>query len=132
MLSFAGALLLVATLQCHEAYADVTFDDTTAGKMLVELEQAENIRRQLALQEQMLAELGVTIVSIRETLAVQKEQIESASKVIEEQKKILDLKDQDCKAQVKAATPSFMDRMMSHIAAGGVGAIIAVIVVLII
>jgi hypothetical protein len=132
MLSCVSGLLLAAISPCHEVRADVSFDDATAGNIIVALERAENLRAQIDLQDKMVRELTGQVSSIRESVAVQKEQSEMAAKVIEEQKKLIDLKDQDCKAQVAAAKPSFVDRLLSHIAAGGVGAVLAVIAVLII
>lgn len=41
-----------------------------------------------------------------------------------------DMKDKACQEQVKAATPSFMDKLKSNFLAGGIGAVLAAVVIL--
>ena len=98
--------------------------------MVVELERNALLKEQLVLQEQMTRELSQQVESLKEIVRLQKEQIEASTNMIESQKKLAEAQDANCQQLVKAAKPTFMENVKSNVLAGGVGAVLAVVAII--
>ena len=93
MLRFAFALLLWGILPCHDGYAQgsVCFSEDVAGKMVMELERTANLGKQVALLEQGTAEMQAQLDILKETIRLQKEQVDAATVALEAQKKLAEV-----------------------------------------
>ena len=98
--------------------------------MVVELERNALLKEQLVLQEQMTRELSQQVDSLKEIVRLQKEQIDASNNMIESQKKMAEAQDANCRQLLKAAKPTFLDNVKSNVLAGGVGAVLAVVAIL--
>ena len=132
MLRFALAFLLWGILLCHDGYAQgsICFSEEVAGKMVVELERTANLAKQVGLLEQGTAEMQAQLDILKETVRIQKEQADMAAAALEAQKKLAEAQDANCQQLIKAVKPTFMDNLKSNVLAGGVGAVLAVVVIL--
>jgi len=132
MLRFALALLLLGILPCHNGYAQgaVCFSEDVAGKMVVDLERTANLGKQVGLLEQGTAEMQAQLDILKETIRIQKEQVDVATAALETQRKIAEAQDANCKQLIKEAKPTFIDNVKSNVLAGGVGAVLAVVAIL--
>lgn len=132
MLRFALASLLWGILLCNDGYAQgsICFSEEVAAKMVVELERTANLGRQVSLLEQGTAEMQAQLDILKETVRIQKEQVDVATAALETQRKFADAQDANCQQLIKAAKPTFMDNVKSNVLAGGVGAVLAVVAIL--
>jgi len=132
ILRFALAFLLWGILPCPDGYAQgpVCFSEDVAGKMVMELERTANLGRQVELLEQGTAEMQAQLDILKETIRIQKEQVDAATAAMEAQKKLAEVQDANCQQLVKAAKPTFLDNVKNNVLAGGVGAVLAVVAIL--
>ena len=130
--SYAIVLLLSAFLFCppNLRAGEICFSEEVAGRMVVELERNALLKEQLVLQEQMTRELSQQVDSLKEIVRLQKEQIDASNNMIESQKKMAEAQDANCRQLIKAAKPTFLDNVKSNVLAGGVGAVLAVVAIL--
>jgi len=98
--------------------------------MVVELERNALLKEQLVLQEGMTRELSQQAESLKEMVRIQKEQIEASNNLVESQKKLAEAQDANCQQLLKAAKPTFMDSVKSNVLAGGVGAMLSLVAIL--
>ena len=132
ILRFALAFLFWGILHCPDGYAQgpVCFSENVAGKMVMELERTANLGRQVVLLEQGTAEMQSQLDILKETIRIQKEQVDVATAAIEAQKKLAEVQDANCQQLIKAAKPTFLDNVKNNVLAGGVGAVLAVVAIL--
>ena len=132
ILRFALAFLLWGILPCPDGYAQgsVCFSEDVAGKMVMELERTANLGKQVELLEQGTAEMQAQLDILKETIRIQKEQVDVATAALEAQKKLAEVQDANCKQLIKAAKPTFLDNVKNNMLAGGVGAVLAVVAIL--
>lgn len=132
ILRFALASLLWGILPCHDGYAQgsVCFSEDVAGKMVMELERTSNLGKQVELLEQGTAEMRAQLDILKETLHLQKEQVDMATYALDAQKNLAEVQDANCQQLIKNAKPSLMDRVVNQAAAAGAGALLAVIAIL--
>lgn len=64
------------------------------------------------------------------TIKLLQDQIATYKSMSEMTAKMDDMKDAACKEQVKAATPTFMQKLQSNFLAGGIGAVLTAVVIL--
>ena len=130
--SYGIALLLSAFLLCPPSLraGEICFSEEVAGGMVVELERNALLKEQLVLQEQMTRELSQQVDSLKEIVRLQKEQLEASNNMIESQKKLAEAQEANCRQMIKAAKPTFLDNVKSNVLAGGVGAVLAVVAIL--
>ena len=130
--SYAIVLLLSAFLLYPPSLlaGEICFSEETAGGMVVELERNALLKEQLILQEQMTKEISQQVDSLKEIVRLQKEQLEVSNNMIESQKKLAEAQDANCRQMIKAAKPTFLDNVKSNVLAGGVGAVLAVVAIL--
>ena len=98
--------------------------------MVVELEQTANLAKQVGLLEQGTAEMQAQLGILKETVRIQKEQADLANAALETQKKLSEAQDANCQQMIEAARPTFMDNVKNNVLAGGVGAMLAVVAML--
>ncbi len=96
----------------------------------MELERIANLGRQVELLEQGTAEMQAQLDILKETIRIQKEQVDVASAAMEAQKKLAEAQDANCRQLIKAAKPTFLDNVKNNVLAGGVGAVLAVVAIL--
>jgi hypothetical protein len=98
--------------------------------MVMELERTANLGKQVELLEQGAAEMQAQLDILKETIRIQKEQVDVATATMEAQKKLAEVQDANCQQLIKAAKPSFLDNVKNNVFAGGVGAVLAVMAIL--
>ena len=132
ILRFVLAFLLWGILPCPDSYAQgsICFSENVAGKMVMELERTANLGRQVELLEQGTAEMRAQLDILKETIRIQKEQVDAATAAMEAQKKLAEVQDENCRQLLKAAKPTFLDNVKNNVLAGGVGAVLAVVAIL--
>jgi hypothetical protein len=124
-------LLSAILLWPLSSYAQgVCFDDETAGRMVVALEQAKFTEEQLAASNGQSAELIQQKEILQSTIKLLQDQIATYKSMQEMSTKMGEMQDKACKEQIKAATPTFMQRLQQNFLAGGIGAAIAAVVIL--
>ena len=134
MQSFGIVLLLSAILlwPSNSFGQGVCFDDATAGRMVVALEQAKISEQQLTVQAGSNAELQQQVEILKGTVKLYEEQIGIYKNMNDMLNKMADAKDKAFEQQLKAATPTFMDKVKDNFLAGGIGAILAAVAMLLI
>jgi hypothetical protein len=132
MLSFTIALMLSAILLCPpSSFAqDICFSESVASRMVVALEQAKISEQQLTVASRINVELQQQLEILRTTVKLLEDQIVVYKNMDEMKAQMSAAKDDLFKEQLKAAQPSFMDKVKSNVLAGGVGALLAVVVIL--
>ena len=132
MLSYAIALLLwvILLFPGSSSAQEICFDEKVAGEMLVALEQAKIAEQQLEVAAGTNAELLQQKELLKGTISLMQDQIDVYKNMVDMQNKIADAKDKLFEQQLKAATPTFMDKVKNNIVAGGVGAVLAVVAIL--
>ena len=125
-------MLLSAFLLCPPSLwaGEICFSEEVAGPMVVELERNALLKEQLVLQEGMTRELSQQVESLKEMVRLQKEQIEASNNLVESQKKLAEAQDANCQQLIKATKPTFLDNVKNNVLAGGVGAVLAVMAIL--
>lgn len=100
--------------------------------MVVALEQAKITAEQLEVNTGGNAELQQQVDILKGTIKLMEDQIVVYKNLQDMQKQMSDAKDKLVAEQLKAATPTFMDKLKSNILAGGIGAAAAVVIILLI
>lgn len=118
VLSLLGLLLWPASSQ-----ADVTFDDATAGKMVVALEQAKITEQQLTIAAKENTELQAQADILKGTVKLLEDQAAIYKSMADMNQKMSDMKDKACVEQVKAAKPTFTQNLGKYFTGmvGGAG-----------
>jgi hypothetical protein len=98
--------------------------------MVVALEQAKFTEEQLAASNGQSAELIQQKEILQSTIKLLQDQIATYKSMQEMSTKMGEMQDKACKEQIKAATPTFMQRLQQNFLAGGIGAAIAAVVIL--
>jgi hypothetical protein len=132
MLSFSIALTLSAILLCplNSFAQDICFSESIAIRMVVALEQAKIAEQQLTVASGINAELQQQLEILKTSVKLLEDQIVVYKNMDEMKAQMSAAKDDLFKEQLKAAQPSFMDKVKSNVLAGGVGALLAVVVIL--
>lgn len=125
-----GLLGLVLFLFPPSSFADVCFDDDTAGRMVVTLEQAKITLEQLQLSEEKTAEVQKQVDILTKTIVLLEGQIEAYELMMVNNKQMSEAKDKVCQEQIKAATPTFMDNLQKYMVGAGAGAVIVGLIIL--
>lgn len=126
------ALLLSVILRCppNSFAQDTCFTEEVAGRMVVALEQAKIAEQQLSVAAGSNAELQQQAEILRGTIKLMQDQLNVYKNMVEMQNKMSEAKDKLFEEQLKAAKPSFMDNVKTNVLAGGVGAVLAVVAIL--
>ena len=98
--------------------------------MVVTLEQAKIAEQQLSVAAGSSAELQQQAEILKGTIKLLQDQIDVYKNMIEMQARMSEAKDELFKQQLKAAQPSFMDKVKTNVLAGGVGAVLTVVAIL--
>lgn len=106
------------------SFAQVAFDDGTAGKMVVALEQARITEQQLEVGAKENAELQGQLDILKGTIKLMEEQAVVYQNLIAMNKQMSDAKDKACQDAVKAASPTWWDNMSKYLAGMGVGGLL--------
>jgi hypothetical protein len=132
MLSFAIALMLSAILLCplNSFAQDICFSESVASRMVVALEQAKIAEQQLTVASGINTELQQQLEILKTSVKLLEDQIVVYKNMDDMKAQMSAAKDDLFKEQLKAAQPSFMDKVKSNVLAGGVGAVLAVVVIL--
>lgn len=125
-------LLLLVLLLCPlSSFAqDICFDDATAGRMIVALEQAKICEQQLTVAADGSAELRQQLEIIKVTVKLLEDQISIYKNMAEMTAKMGEAKEKLFEQELKAAQPTFMDKVKTNVLAGGIGAVLATVVIL--
>jgi len=124
-------LLLVILLWPLSSFAeDTCFSEEVAGQMVVALEQAKITVEQLETQSGSNVELQSQVDILKGTIKLMEEQIVVYKNLQDMQAKMSEAKDTLHAQELKAVTPTFMDKLKTNILAGGVGAVVTVVVIL--
>ncbi len=132
MLKPGIVLLLLALFLCplNSQAQDICFDDATASRMVVALEQAKIAEQQLTLAATGNTELQQQSDILKGTVRLLEDQITVYKNMIDMQNKMAEAKDKAFEQQLKAATPTFMQKLQQNFLAGGIGAILAAVGIL--
>jgi hypothetical protein len=134
MQRFVIALLLLVILLCplNSFAVEACFDETTAGRMVVALEQKDFCEQQLAIQLGSNAELQQQKDILLETTKLKDEQLIIYKNMVDMQTKLSEAKDKLHAEELKAAKPTFMQELGKYAigAAGGAGILLLIIVLL--
>jgi hypothetical protein len=126
------ALLLLGILLCPlSSFAQVAFDDATAGKMVVALEQARIAEKQLEVQAGENTELQGQLDILKGTIKLMEEQAVIYQNLIAMNKQMSDAKDKACAEAIKAASPTWWDNMSKYLTGMGVGGLLVGVLVLV-
>ena len=125
-----GLLLLGLILFPSNSFGQICFDDSTASRMVVELERAKIMEQQLLTQSSGNVELQNQIDILKTTINLYQEQITVYKNMQEMNQKMSDMKDKACTEQIKAATPTFTENMQKYLTGVGIGGILAGIAIL--
>jgi hypothetical protein len=98
--------------------------------MVVALERARISEAQLQAQAGGNSELQVQVDILRGTIKLYEDQIAVYKSMAEMNSKLSDMKDKACEAQVKAATPTFMENMTKYLTGAGVMGVLGVLILL--
>jgi hydroxyacyl-ACP dehydratase HTD2-like protein with hotdog domain len=98
--------------------------------MVVALEQAKITVEQLETQSGSNVELQSQVDILKGTIKLMEEQIVVYKNLQDMQAKMSEAKDTLHAQELKAVTPTFMDKLKTNILAGGVGAVVTVVVIL--
>ncbi len=109
---------------------DICFDENTAGRMVVALEQAKIAEQQLTVAANGNTELQQQLGIVKGTVKLLEEQITLYKNMIDMQNKMSEAKDKAFEQQLKVVTPTFMDKIKSNFLAGGIGAILMAVGIL--
>jgi hypothetical protein len=125
-------LLLVLLLFPLNSFAqDICFDEATAGRMIVALEQAKIASQQLEVQAGSNSELQQQLEILKGTIKLMEDQIVVYKNIQDMNKQMSDAKDKLHEQELKAVKPTFWDNMQKYIVGGGIGAAVAVAIILI-
>lgn len=129
---FAAALLLLAILlwPLNSFAQGVCFDDMTAGRIVVALEQAKIAEGQIEALNGSSSELIQQKEILQGTIRLLQDQIATYKSMSEMNQKMGDMKDKACQEQIKAAAPTFMDNLTKYLSGAGIGAILTAVVIL--
>lgn len=97
--------------------------------MVVALEQAKIAEQQLTVASGINAELQQQLEILRTSVKLLEDQIVVYKNMDEMKAQMSAAKDDLFKEQLKVAQPSFMDKVKSNVLAGGIGALLAVVVI---
>jgi hypothetical protein len=109
---------------------DTCFSEEVAGQMVVALEQAKIAAQQLEVQAGSNVELQSQVDILKGTVKLMEDQITVYKNLQDMQAKMSEAKDTLHAQELKAAKPTFFDKLKSNVLAGGVGAVLAVAVIL--
>lgn len=98
--------------------------------MVVAVEQAKIAEQQLTVASGINVELQQQLEILKTSVKLLEDQIVVYKNMDEMNVQMSAAKDDLFKEQLKAAQPSFMDKVKSNVLAGGVGAVLAVVVIL--
>lgn len=129
-LGIALFLLALLLFPSNSFGQSICFDDATASRMVVALEQAKITEQQLSAQSSGSLELQTQIDILRQTISLYQEQIIVYKNMAEMNSKMTEMKDKACVEQIKAATPTFMDNIQKYLTGVGIGGILAGIAIL--
>lgn len=124
--------MLSAILLCplNSFAQDICFYESVASRIIVALEQAKITEQQLTVASGINVELQQQLEILRTSVKLLEDQIVVYKNMDEMKAQMSAAKDDLFKEQLKAAQPSFMDKAKSNVLAGGVGALLAVVVIL--
>lgn len=122
MLKRGLVLSLLVLLLCplNSRAQDICFDDATAARMIVTLEQAKISEQQLQAQAGGNAELQTQVDILRGTIKLYEDQIAVYKNMATMNQQMSDMKDKACAEQVKAATPTWGQNMQKYLTGAGV------------
>lgn len=98
--------------------------------MVVALEQARFTEQQLAVMVDGNAELQRQLDIVKETVKLLEDQISAYKNYQDTLKSLSEAKDQACKEQIKAATPTFWQNLQKYFVGVGIGGLLVGIGVL--
>jgi hypothetical protein len=110
---------------------DTCFSEDTAKQMVVTLERAKITEQQLEVELEASEELTKQLDILKGTIKLLEEQLAIYKNMQEMNSKLSLAKDQLHEQELKAATPTFMEKLKDNVFAGGIGAAIAVVVMLV-
>ena len=124
------SLLVLLLCPLNSRAQDICFDDATAGRMVVALEQARISDSQLEAFNGSSQELIQQKEILQGTIKLLQDQIATYKSMQEMTAKMDDMKDKACAEQVKAATPTFTQNMGKYSTGAIVGAILTALAIL--
>lgn len=123
MLKLGIVLLFLLIFLCplSSQAQDICFDDATAARMVVALEQAKISEQQLTVQASGNIELQAQVDILKGTIKLMQDQIDLYKASIETYKSLVamnqslsDAKDKAFKEELKQAQPTFMDKVKTN------------------
>jgi len=90
------------------------------------------MEQQLTIQAGGNEELQRQLVILQSTIKLYEEQISVYKTMIEMVKTLQEVKDQTCKEQIKAATPTFWDNLQKYFVGVGIGGILVGVILILI
>ena len=100
--------------------------------MVVALEQAKFTEQQLTVMIEENGELQKQLDIVKATVKLLEDQIAAYKTYRDTIKSLSDAKDEACKAEIKAATPTFWQNLQKYVTGGAIGGVLVGIAVLLI
>ena len=123
-----GLILWIVSTPSATLAADVCFDESVAGQILVELEKGRALRDQLTIQESLTVELEKQIELLKQITEERALQAEQARAVIAAQKQVIE--DQE-KALARNQTTGAIEKFLIGLGSLAVGVLVGVGVALV-
>lgn len=124
-------LLILFLCPLNSQAQDICFDDATAGRMVVVLEQAKIAEQQLLISADKDMESQKQIGILQGTIKLLEDRISLHEAMRKTDAAFSDMKDKAFEQQLKAATPTFMQNLGKYFTGAGIGAILTGIVIII-
>lgn len=114
--------------ECEMARAaDITFDESIAGKMVVEIEQCRVTEDQIELYKEANAELEYQIKLSKDINNIQKEQLEVAKETVKQYQELLKTQEDVYKQAIKDTKPNLFKKLIDSLGFIGIGVLAGVL-----
>lgn len=107
--------------------ADITFDESVAGKMVVEIEQCRIMEDQIELYKESNAELEYQIKLQKDINNLQKEQLEVTKEAVKQYQELLKIQEDVYKQVIKDTKPNPIKKFIDSLGFVGIGVLIGVL-----
>lgn len=125
MQRFAAVLLLLGILLWPvSSQGQICFDDETAGRMVVALEQARFTEQQLTVMVESNGELQKQLDIVKATVKLLENQIAAYKTFQDTLKSLGEAKDKACQEEIKAARPTFWQNLQKYFVGMGIGGLL--------
>lgn len=114
--------------ECEMARAaDITFDESIAGKMVVEIEQCRITEEQIELYKEANKELEYQIKLQKDINNLQKEQLGVAKETVKQYQELLKTQEDVYKQAIKDTKPNLFKKLIDSLSFIGIGVLVGIL-----